>query len=142
MIHYQELPFDHLSFLLADDMSYFDTVLDTIQRYNPVPDNIAKKEKHRRVIMREREKIEIKKPLNQTQQMMLIENNKTMKAKMPALTYGEVEAEAKKTIDFLYKLQQEAILKAQNESISYFESLKQLQEQAMKRVQNDTKEIL
>ena len=50
MVHYQELPFDHLSFLLADDMSYFDTVLDTVLKYNPVPESISKKEKNRREV--------------------------------------------------------------------------------------------
>lgn len=80
MVHYQELPFDHLSFLLADDMSYFDTVLDTIIRYNPVPDSISKKEKNRREVRQKMVNIDDKKTPNSTQLAMLDSNNKTLKA--------------------------------------------------------------
>lgn len=48
VVSYKEIEFDHLSFLLADDMSYFNDVLETVQEYNPVPKSIAYKEKKRR----------------------------------------------------------------------------------------------
>lgn len=42
---YKEIDFDHLSFLLADDMSYFDDVLAVIMEKNPVDDFLNKYEK-------------------------------------------------------------------------------------------------
>ena len=44
VISYQEVEYDHLSFLIGKDMSYFDDVLSLIQKYNPVPKWITKKE--------------------------------------------------------------------------------------------------
>lgn len=35
LITYQELEFDHNSFILADDMSYFKDVLKVLEKYNP-----------------------------------------------------------------------------------------------------------
>ena len=34
--YYEELDHDHFSFQLADDMSYFDRVIDQIMEFNPV----------------------------------------------------------------------------------------------------------
>jgi pimeloyl-ACP methyl ester carboxylesterase len=44
VVKYQEIEFDHLSFLLADDMSYFADVLDIVKKHNPVPRSIEYKE--------------------------------------------------------------------------------------------------
>lgn len=41
VVEYKEIEFDHLSFLLADDMSYFADVLNVVQKHNPVPKSIA-----------------------------------------------------------------------------------------------------
>ena len=35
LISYQELEFDHNSFILANDMSYFQDVLKVLEKYNP-----------------------------------------------------------------------------------------------------------
>ena len=42
---YKEIDFDHLSFLLADDMSYFDDVIAVIMEKNPVNELVNKYEK-------------------------------------------------------------------------------------------------
>ena len=44
VIDYKEIDFDHLSFLLADNMTYFADVLEQVKKYNPIPEAIAKKE--------------------------------------------------------------------------------------------------
>ena len=45
VVNYQELDFDHLSFLLAKNMTYFDDVLKTIKMYNPIDPSISVYEK-------------------------------------------------------------------------------------------------
>ena len=43
LIFYKELEHDHFSFQLAKDMSYFDEVIELIEKHNPVPAGLAKK---------------------------------------------------------------------------------------------------
>ena len=47
MVKFEEVEFDHLSFLLAKDMSYFKKVQTIIEEYNPIPNQIKEQEKQR-----------------------------------------------------------------------------------------------
>ena len=52
VVHYEELNHDHFSFQLAEDMSYFDDVVDMIYDYNPVSAENRKYEERRREELR------------------------------------------------------------------------------------------
>ena len=45
MISYNEYELDHLSFLLAKNMSFFDDVLEKVKDYNPIDPAISVLEK-------------------------------------------------------------------------------------------------
>jgi len=37
LVHYQEIPAGHSSFLIGKDMAYFDTVMNLVAEFNPLP---------------------------------------------------------------------------------------------------------
>ena len=37
LVHYQEIPAGHSSFLIGKNMAYFDTVMDLVTEFNPLP---------------------------------------------------------------------------------------------------------
>jgi len=37
IVHYEEIHAGHLTFMVGKDMSYFNTVMDLLQQYHPVP---------------------------------------------------------------------------------------------------------
>lgn len=49
VVRYQELELDHLSFLLAEDMSYFDQVLELIDEHNPVSQEIKQQIENQKI---------------------------------------------------------------------------------------------